>query len=49
MSLTAQARSLYPNRRHAAQWVLARLYLNQRGLQPYRHLPMAVRIVNNPN
>lgn len=46
MSTTAQARSLFPtNRRLAAKWVLARLYVVQRGLHPYRHMPMALRIV----
>lgn len=45
MSIRAQARSLFADRRLAAKWVLAKLYLNQRGLLPYRHLPMAARIV----
>ncbi|MEJ7804309.1 MAG: hypothetical protein WKG03_00085 [Telluria sp.] len=48
MSTTAQARTLFSDRRLAAKWVLARLYLNQRGVQPYRHLPMALRIVRGP-
>ncbi len=48
MSTTAQARSLFADRRTAAKWVLARLYLTQRGLTPYPHLPMALRIVRGP-
>lgn len=48
MSTTAQARSLFDERRMQAKWVLARRYINRRGLTPYRHMPMAVRIVRAP-
>jgi hypothetical protein len=48
MSTTAQARQLFSDRRLAAKWVLARRYINERGLQPYPYLPMALRIVRGP-
>jgi hypothetical protein len=48
MSTTSQARALYSNRRLAAKWVLARRYLSVRGIHPYQHLPMALRIVTLP-
>lgn len=48
MNTTALARGLFADRRTAAKWVLARRYINQRGLTPYPHLPMALRIVRAP-
>ena len=48
-STTTQARSLFgEQRRLAAKWVLARKYLDRRGLTPYQHMPMAARIVRAP-
>lgn len=43
-----QARQHFGDRRLAAKWVLARRYIAQRGLKPYPHLPMALRIVRGP-
>jgi hypothetical protein len=48
MSTTAKARGMFSDRRLAAKWVLARLYIQQRGLHPYPHMPMALRIVSQP-
>ena len=45
MSLTLQARYLFRDRRMQCKWILAQRYLKQRLLQPYRHLPIAPRIV----
>lgn len=46
MSTTAKARGLFADRRLAAKWVLARLYIKQRGLTPYEHMLTPPRLIN---
>ena len=45
MSLTGQARYLFRDRRTQAKWIIAQRYIQHRNLQPYRHMPMAMRII----
>ncbi|HWK72209.1 MAG TPA: hypothetical protein VNS29_15350 [Burkholderiaceae bacterium] len=45
MSLTRQALQHFQDRRLAAKWVLARRYIERRGLSAYPQMPMAGRVV----
>lgn len=48
MSTTAKARQLFGDRTLAAKWVLARRYLQQRGLKPYPHMLVPPRLIETP-
>jgi hypothetical protein len=45
MSTTARARQLFADRKLAAKWVLARRYINQRGLPLYPQMLVPPRLI----
>lgn len=47
MSTTSKARQLFGDRTMAAKWVLARRYLQQRGLKPYPHMLVPPRLITS--